>query len=188
MITLPDCIVSPINSCIQQPALLAMGIFSAILIPCNSWLFLLRIRAIPPQFRSKTTVVICTILWLSTFTSFLALPAFTLSSQPTHEGRCGFKINAFNRWLVFTPYVTLIVFDTTTMIAILAGFAMHSPDSSWVAKIKSVISIKHMGHLSGVFVRSGLIYYLYVTSPIASSPIFTTRLRLELPSGFIFPC
>lgn len=158
------------------------------LIPCNSWLFLLRIRAIPPHFRSKTTLVICTILWLLTFTSFLALPAFTIASHQTHDRTCEPGTTGYNHWLLFTPFIALIVFDTATIIAILAGFAMHSPDSSWIAKIKSVISVKHMGHLSGVFVRSGLIYYLYVAFYIINNlSNIHYRLLSELPSGFIFP-
>ncbi|KAK7681908.1 hypothetical protein QCA50_014870 [Cerrena zonata] len=64
-------------------------------------------------------------------------------------------------WLLFIPYVALVIFDTATMMAIIVGFAsMYRPDSSWIARVTSTISMKHMGHISGVFVRSGLIYYL----------------------------
>ncbi|KAK7681916.1 hypothetical protein QCA50_014878 [Cerrena zonata] len=63
--------------------------------------------------------------------------------------------------MIFSSYITLVVFDTATMVAIIVGFTtMYSPGSSWIARTKSTIMTKHMGHISGVFVRSGLIYYL----------------------------
>lgn len=131
------------------------------IIPCNSWLFFLRIRAIPEHFRPRGTLIICMILWLSTFTSFLVFPGYKFSSVETQDGRCEGETE-YNSWLIFVPYLALVIFDTTTMMAILAGFAMHSPELSWFARVRSALSTKHMGHLSGVFVRSGLIYYLHV--------------------------
>lgn len=106
-------------------------------------------------------MIICTLLWTSTFTSFLVFPGYKFINLPTSNGRCEGEIE-YNGALLCVPFIALVVFDTATMTAILVGFAIHSPDSSWAAKIQSVISVKHLGHLSGVFVRSGLIYYMYV--------------------------
>ncbi|KAK7681920.1 hypothetical protein QCA50_014882 [Cerrena zonata] len=156
-----NCITTSLSptSCIRYRLLLAGQIVLAVIIPCNSWLFLLRIRAIPNHFRSRTTLIICTLLWTSTFTSFLVFPGYKFINLPTADGRCEGEIE-YNGALLCVPFIALVVFDTATMTAILVGFAIHSPDSSWAAKIQSVISVKHLGHLSGVFVRSGLIYYM----------------------------
>ncbi|KAK7681918.1 hypothetical protein QCA50_014880 [Cerrena zonata] len=148
-------------SCNQRPALTIVSVLGGFLIPCNSWLFLLRVRAIPPQFRSKTTLTICTTLWLLTFTSFLVFLGLRFPNHPTQNGKCDFTPIVYVSWLLFAPYLALVIFDTTTMMAIIAGLATtYTPNSSWLTKVKSILSRKYMGHISGVFVRSGLIYYL----------------------------
>ncbi|KAK7681905.1 hypothetical protein QCA50_014867 [Cerrena zonata] len=149
----------PVPSCHQGHVLLAAKCLVAVIIPCNSWLFLLRIRALSTHFCSRTTVTMCTVLWTLTFTSFLIFPGFKVSDLPNQDGTCEL-IATYNNKLLCTPFIAQAIFDTAVMVAISIGFVRHSPGPSWNEKLKSTILIKHMGHISGLFLRSGQIYYL----------------------------
>lgn len=132
----------------------------AALIPCNTWLFFSRIRAITRGFRSQVTLAVCVILWISTFTSFLIIPGFRLVDHPTEDGECNI-VSEFHSGLLCVPFVSLVVFDTATIITTWVGLMTHSQTSNWLAYIKTAVSVKHMGRISRVFLRSGQIYYLY---------------------------
>ncbi|KAK7681906.1 hypothetical protein QCA50_014868 [Cerrena zonata] len=149
----------PGTSCHLGRLLLAAKCLVSVIVPCNSWLFLLRVRVIPSHFRSRTTVAICTILWASTFTSFLIFPGFTITDFPNEDGTCTLMTD-YNSKLLCAPFIALVLFDTTTMVAISDGFIRQAPGRSWTEKLKSVMLVKHMGRMSGLFLRSGQIYYL----------------------------
>ncbi|KAK7681911.1 hypothetical protein QCA50_014873 [Cerrena zonata] len=69
-------------------------------------------------------------------------------------------ISEYNNKLLCAPFVAMVIFDTTTMIAISDGFIRRAPGRSWTEKLKSVMLNKHVGPISGLFLRSGQIYYL----------------------------
>lgn len=150
-----------VNSCHQVPLLLASKCLTAVVTPCNTWLFFLRVRAIPDYPHSRVIVYICMILWISTFTSFLVFLAFRISSSPNGDGTCS-VVREYHAQFLCAPFATLVAFDTAVIIAVSFGFIAHSPASTWTAKVKSVFLIEHVGEISGAFIRSGLIYYLYV--------------------------
>ena len=156
-----DSAVWPPNSCIQVPLVLAAKIMGAILIPCNSWLFFLRVRAVPSYPYSKVILAVCLALWASTFTSFLIFPGFRFTGFRISDTQCYFDTE-YKTKLLCIPFIALVVFDTTMMLAISLGFVMHSADRTWSARVKSTMLMEHMGHLSKMFLRSGQIYYLSV--------------------------
>ncbi|KAK7681897.1 hypothetical protein QCA50_014859 [Cerrena zonata] len=148
----------PLSSCAQGSVLLAAECLVAVLIPCNTWLFFLRVRAIPSHFCSRATVIICLILWASTLTSFLTFPGFKVTSLRNQDGTC--EIDAvYNDALLCAPFFALVIFDTAVIVTTCIGFVAHSTGPSWTAKLKSAMLLRNMGHISGLFVRSGQIYY-----------------------------
>ena len=133
--------------------------FIAISLPCNAWMFLQRIRALPSHYCPKLAVRICTALWVSTFTSFLVFPGWQTTTISWESGGC-FELGTYNSRLLSAPIIAMLVFDSATMIVVLVGFANHSPAQSWAGKIRSLFTIEYMGHVSTVFLRSGQIYYV----------------------------
>ena len=149
----------PQSSCYKGQLLLAAQFLSVLVIPCNTWLFFLRVRAIPPYCGSRVTVFICGILWFSTCSSAFMFHAFSATSTPVGDGTCILRPE-FDGTFLGLPLIAIVVFDTATMIAVVIGFVMNSPARSWSGRIRSVLLIKDMGKLSGTLLRSGQIYYL----------------------------
>ena len=131
----------------------------AISLPCNAWMFLQRIRALPSHYCPKLAVHICTALWVSTFTSFLVFPGFRTTSVSVGSEWC-YETGVYHSRLLSAPIIAILVFDSATMIVVLVGFANHSPAQSWTGKIRSLFTIEDMGYTSAVFLRSGQVYYV----------------------------
>lgn len=156
-------IVTPFKSCSQHQLLLIVKVLASVIIPCNSWLFLLRVRAIPPQLIPRLPVMICTFLWATTFTSFVMFPAIKVSGGQNQDGTCLVGAS-FDNKMISAPFIALVVFDTATVIVItvaLASYGYVPAKVSWSKRVKSVTHTKHLSQLSKTFVRSGQIYYLY---------------------------
>lgn len=154
----------PLALCNQRPRLMVVKAIVAVLIPCNSWLLLLRVRAVPPQFLPRFAVITCTILWATTLTSFLIFPGFGVSDVRNQDGVCSI-MTYYDTRLLSAPFVTLLVFDTASTIVVSLSLASYVPaQTSWSERIRSMMHIEHMGQLSKVFLRSGQIYYLYAVS------------------------
>ena len=149
------------EACSQDKILLAIKCFIAVIIPCNAWLFLQRIRALPSHFRSKMALVICTILWAATLSSFLVFPGFVVSLERNVDGSCVVH-TSYNNRLLCAPIIAMVAFDTTTMIVISIGFAKQSSSPSWIGKAHSLMSTRNIGSISKVFLRSGQFYYMCV--------------------------
>lgn len=154
-------IVTSFKSCSQHHLLLTIKAIASVIIPCNSWLFLLRVRAIPPQLLPRLSVMICTLLWATTLTSFIILPAISVFSVKNQDGTCSFGAR-FDIKMMSAPFIALVVFDTATVIVITMALVNYvPPETSWSGRLKSVTHTKHLGQLSKTFLRSGQIYYLY---------------------------
>lgn len=166
------------QSCNRGQLLLIFKVLASILIPCNSWLFLLRVLVIPPRFLRRSFVVTCAALWVTTFTSFVIFPAFRVSDIRTQDGSCSIETHSDVKMLT-TPFIALVVFDTAVIIVISIALMAYNPARSWNERIKSMIRSKHMGYISKVFLQSGQIYYLYV---ISSSPIDALFLNVYIAS------
>ena len=134
--------------------------------PCNCWLFLLRVRAIPRHAYSRITLVICTFLWCATFTSFLLLPGIRLTSWPSSTSSTGCDYNTtFEIQFLSVPFLALVAFDTAVAISVLLGLIMHcNPHTSLPQRVKSTLLMRDMGPLCRVLLQSGYVYYLFVTT------------------------
>ncbi|KAK7681904.1 hypothetical protein QCA50_014866 [Cerrena zonata] len=152
-------LVLPTKSCVQGHLLLAVGCLTTILVPCNTWLFFLRVRAIPNYFYSRATVAICAMLWASTLTSFLAIRGLKISTLRYQDGTCGVEIS-YRYVFLCIPFFALVIFDTAVIVATSIGLVVHGTGSSWTGRLKSGMLTRDMGHISGLFLRSGQIYYV----------------------------
>ena len=136
--------------------------FGAIVIPCNCWLFLLRVRAIPRHAYSRVITAVCTLLWCATFTSFLILPGIRLTSIHSAEAhKCHYN-PTYEIQLLSIPFIALVAFDTAVAISVLVGLIMHNPHSSLSRRVKSTVLMEDMGPLCRIFLQSGYTYYLFV--------------------------
>ena len=153
-------IVGEVEFCnLYEAQLWMLEAFIAISLPCNAWMFLQRIRALPSHYCPKLAVLICTVLWVSTFTSFLVFPGFRTTSVSVGSEWC-YETGVYHSRLLSAPIIAILVFDSATMIVVLVGFANHSQAQSWTGKIRSLFTIEDMGYTSAVFLRSGQVYYV----------------------------
>ena len=148
--------------CQAQTLTLAGEYLAALVLPCSSWLFLIRVRAAPRHALSKVMMSICTFLWILTFTSLLAPTGIKMIGTP-RRGVCTFT---YSRRLICIPAIVLVAFDTAVMVAGLVGFMTHNHNSSasWYSEMKATMMTKNMGPISQAFLRSGYIYYLFVST------------------------
>ena len=151
----------PESSCIQARILLVVEICSVILIPCNSWLLLLRIRALPTQFIPRSALLICSSLWILTFTSCIFLYSIRISSTP-YQGLDDFCIFAidFRPKALSIPFISLVLFDSVAVYITLVGLISATPEQKWYERIKNLIGTEYMGHTSRIFLRTGQAYYV----------------------------
>lgn len=156
----------PDRSCHRKPMLLAIMALLALTLPCNSWLFLQRIRALPPHFCHKVYRMVCHVLWVSTLSSFIIFWGITTSQSGNGDGTCELTIS-YNNQVICAPIFLMILFDTVTFFVISMSFIVHNPAPSWVGRVKAVVLLKYMGPTSGAYVRSGQMYYLYVFNLIS---------------------
>ena len=156
-----DYIVLPAESCYQSAILLAANFFVSFLLPCNAWPFLRPIWALPDHFCPRWIIAVCTALWATTLSPFLIFPGISMISERNDDGSCDMTTD-YNSRLLCIPIITMVIFDTVTMVVIMTGFVKQNLEPSWIGKLKASLSTKSMGHTSGVFLRSGQIYYMYV--------------------------
>ena len=163
------------DSCLMKPFYLATECLAAVVIPCNCWLFLLRVRAIPRYRYSRIALGICTLLWCATFTSFLLLPGIRLASprfSPSANG-CDYK-TTFKIQYLSVPYVSLVAYDTAVATSVLLGLIIHTthnPHTPLSTRVKSTILMRDLAPLYRSLLGSGYIYYVFVTkNPLKVSP------------------
>ena len=141
----------------------------ALVMPCNAWLFLLRVRAIPRYSESRIMPAICTLLWVATFSALPMLP-ISRSTEPPNAG-CVNGILVDNG-LISVPFIALAIFDTSVTTVIFVGMMDRSPNIPLAKRVKSMMLMKNMGPVCKVFVQTGYIYYLSVNEIIQLSLIF----------------
>ena len=154
-------IVIPPNSCHKSRILLAAQVLSVLVAPCNTWLFLLRVRAIPRYPGSRLALYTCGILWLLTCSSPLIFRAFRASDVPIGDGTC-VLISQFDGTFLSLPMITVAVFDSAIVVFVSLGLVMNTPTSSWVSIVRPALLVNGMGSVSRALLRSGQIYYLCV--------------------------
>ena len=164
--------------CFSKSLDIATECLAMIVIPCNCWLFLLRIRAIPRHTYSRITLVICTFLWCATFTSFLILPGIRLTSRHSADAhKCHYE-PTYEIQLLSIPFIALVAFDTAVATSVLVGLIMHNPHSSFYRRVKSTVLMEDMGPLCRIFLQSGYTYYLFVLLFIHCPHVLILHLRV----------
>ncbi|KAK7681896.1 hypothetical protein QCA50_014858 [Cerrena zonata] len=172
----------PFKSCVQIHFLRMAKYFITMIIPCNAWLFMLRVRVL--YFYSQFTIVLFMVLWALTFTSLLAIPAYQISSSQNPDGTCTFH-TSYNKKLLSVPFLALVIFDTAVIIATSASFITGSSSRSWRTKLKSMITTKDVGHISKIFLRSGQIYYLVTIGIHLFMFIIMISPSIKIPTYYI---
>lgn len=150
-------IVQPLDYCHYKALAVPVEWLVAIAMPCNSWLFFIRVRGI--YIRSPKVVVLFSVLWATTLLSFCFPFGYTIKTIRSEGGSCT-SIFYLSDHLLPLPLVALVVFDTAVIIAISVHLTMHDSSRSWTSRLKSVIVAKHMGQITRSFLRSGQVYYL----------------------------
>ena len=148
--------------CLAKPLYLSGECLTAAALPCNAWLFLLRVRAIPSNGHSRMALPICTLLWITTFISFLVLPVLKFTTMRFPTGKC-FYIATFNIRFLSAPFIALVIFDTAVIIAIVLGMMDHSSHAAFSTRFRSIVLAKNMGPLCRIFLQTGYIYYVLVS-------------------------
>lgn len=131
----------------------------AIGIPTSSSLFFFRVRA--AYIHSRFITALFLILWISTFAAFIGPFASNYKMVGRENGVCTYSLH-FNGLLLAVPFVPLLVFDSSVVVAISIHIMRYSPDSSWKARFRLLFGEKNIGHISRLFLRTCQLYYLYV--------------------------
>ena len=152
------CQAQPPFACRPTHSMQVAEYLGAVLVPCNSLLFLLRVRAVSRHARSRMVLYLCTFLWILTFLSFFIPFGIKKTSIPTQEDACIFT---YDRKFISIPFIAVVVFDTAVMVASLVGFVARH-DTSWYLEMKATIMMRNVGPASQAFLRSGYIYFLFV--------------------------
>ncbi|KAK7681912.1 hypothetical protein QCA50_014874 [Cerrena zonata] len=125
--------------------------------PCNSWLFFIRIRGL--YTHHSTVVGVFAALWTLTLTS-IALPfSYTVSISHQPNGSCS-AVSRTHPYLGVVPFIVLVIFDTAVIIGISYGMSSVIPTRSIRSKLRSLLVTNNMGQLSRAFLRTGQVYYL----------------------------
>ena len=149
--------VLPMDACISRTLSIAVEWIVALSIPCNTWIFFLRVRAVYHDSRPIKGVFL--FLWLLTLVSIGTPFTYTLPSIPLGNGKC-FITFIFHRRLVAISLAALTLFDTAVMIAISVRMMAYSLSDSWKSKVFSLVFGNEMGHTSRLLLKSSQIYYL----------------------------
>lgn len=161
-------IVTPLDSWVQQPDryLLPFELLIALSIPCNSWLFFLRIRAI--YGHSKITMILVSLFWTLTFTSFLFFAGFHAITVSQPGSSCPIaKHYEVHPNLISLPFIFLALFDTSVIIATMCWLVNNDGARPWKDRIQSIVLADPFGRVSQLFIRSGQMYYLSVILPFS---------------------
>ena len=145
------------DACISRTLSIAVEWIVALSIPCNTWIFFLRVRAVYHDSRPIKCVFL--FLWLLTLVSIGTPFTYTLPSIPLGDGKC-FVTFIFHRRLEAISLAALTLFDTAVMIAISIRMMSYSLSDSWKSKVSSLVFGNEMGHTSRLLLKSSQIYYL----------------------------
>ncbi|CAL1717204.1 unnamed protein product [Somion occarium] len=127
--------------------------FGALALPCNSLLFLLRVRGV--FYQSHKIFAMFCVLWLFTLGS-LAGP-FTIKAINDHSPHCLLDVQSLSAF----AFVAVVVFDTVVFVAISVRVVTYIGwADSWQGQMKSFISGKGLGHISRALLQTGQLYYL----------------------------
>ena len=167
------------QTCLERSMFISTQCLGAAVMPCNSWLFLLRVRGLPKHTYSRITLILCTVLWSATFTSFLVLLATRGTDIPSPPGQC-FSITVYEVRFMYPPFIVLFIFDTAVSISILLGLSMYHSNIPLPTRVQSTVLMENAGPLHRAFLQSGYVYYMSVKTFLSFSFISLWRLTVIL--------
>lgn len=153
-------IVRPPDYCHYKALATPIEWLVAITMPCNTWLFFIRVKGI--YFRSRPVVILFSVLWATTLSSIYFPFSYTIRVVQGEGDSCISTFHLSNHLLPI-PLVALVVFDTAVLIAVSVHFSMYDSSESRKARLKALILTSNMGRVTRMFLRSGQIYYVCVT-------------------------
>ena len=146
---------TPLNDC---HTIIKLSCWLAAFSLClNSTLFLLRIFGV--FYESRIIKIVFATLWLSTFTAFIA-PSAAYGHHLGPTKQCIAKGLSLGDAL---GYLVVAAFDTIVFLAITVKVLADNSDGSWKAQTKLLFNSKQMGKIYRTLLRTGQLYYLYVT-------------------------
>ena len=150
--------VIPVDTCTYKNFASAEEWTAVLSIPCNSWIFYTRVRAVYHDSRAIKYVFF--VLWLATL-AILGVP-FTvkLTSTPLGSDKCLTIDYSYRRCLSIISLFALTLFDTAVMVAISVRTVSYNVEGSWKSSLCCLIFGNEMGHTSRVFLKSSQVYYL----------------------------
>ena len=145
------------DSCTYRNLVLATEWATAVSVPCNTWIFFIRIRAL--YSNSRVLISSFFILWCTTLIS-LGIPVmYKLRSISLGNDLCATSFE-FHRYPVVIAVSLMTLFDTTIMVAISIRMMSYSLSDSWKSKMFCLIFGNEMGDTSRMFLKSSQVYYL----------------------------
>ena len=150
----------PSDSCILPTLTSAQKWTDVLSIPCNSWIFFTRVRAVYPDSHLVKWMFFA--LWCTTFAIFVTPFTTEIASTPLQNGKC-LTITSpreYQRVASIVSMVPLTIFDTAVMVAVSIRMVSYSLSDSWRPKMYCLIFGNEMGNTSRLFLRSSQTYYL----------------------------
>lgn len=146
----------PVSNC--HLLIKAIGWCATFSVPLNCLLFFLHIRAIFDSFKVMTALF--AVLWLSTLGCAMTAP---FSLEGIHIGTTKNCIDSDIKEFESAGLVAMAVNDTAVFLAITAKLLMHSLGNIWIDCLKIFFSGKGMGNVLRALLKTGQLYYLYVS-------------------------
>ena len=147
----------PIDTCIYKNLALVVEWSVALSVPCNTWIFLARVRAIYHDSRFIKWSFLG--LWCGTLIALGTPFTYKLTSIPLGDDLC-FTAFTFHRNVEVISLSLVVLFDTAVMVAISIRMMSYSLSDSWKSKVFSLVFGNEMGHTSRLLLKSSQIYYL----------------------------
>ncbi|KAK7681932.1 hypothetical protein QCA50_014894 [Cerrena zonata] len=150
-------VASP-DSCSKGIATDVVKWFISLALPCNSFIFFLRARALYKD--SRIAVAVFALLWTLTLSSFALIFGYKLEIVPNRGGSCLVTVQSLSSYYITSPFAALVVFDSAVAIAISVHLLSYIPARSWSARMKAIMFAKDLGRIPRLILRSGQVYYI----------------------------
>ncbi len=126
-------------------------------LPPNSFLFLVRVRAVFHD--SKVVKVVFSVAWVAIVAGAFIQPfcfEFARFSLTKHCALSGVRLPCSSDAIVLTVY------DTLVLVAISTRLPVHSVADSWVGRFRMFFGGRGMFRLSRLLLQTGQQYFVYV--------------------------
>ncbi|KAK7690228.1 hypothetical protein QCA50_006881 [Cerrena zonata] len=149
-------IIIPDDACVTRNLSVTVEWIVAFSVPCNTWIFFTRVRAVYNHSRIIQGVFF--VLWALTLIALGTPFTYEVPSIPLGNGLC-LRSLVFHRHFEAISLSALTLFDTAVMIAISIRMMSYSLSDTWKSKVYSLVFGNEMGHTSRLFLQSSQIYY-----------------------------